>query len=507
MTLTQPSQRALGLLLLAVGLLYLFTIREGHVWTGDFAQYLQHADHLAGGEPYALSGVAVSRHIVPAPYPAAYPPVFPILLVPLQIFFGHNLEILKLINLIFFIPALYLMARLFSRRLEPASLLAVLVLVALNPLCWQMKDAVLSDIPFIFFTYAALLAVRRSAEAASGSTWSRYGFLVAGLLAYLSFATRTAGVVVLPAAILLDLLRTRRISAPTFKAGLIALPVALVQFFTLPGGAGYLSWIGEADWRVYFFSLLLRLRNYVDLWGAASPSRLCMVVAALAGVALLYLSLRRLIKGPDLIDIFFILYLLVLLVYPGGSPRYLVPIFPILLLYLFEGIDRLYTRKRLRTTARAALILALLLSYGTSYVRLDLRTIPHGVTGPEAMAFFEHIRANTAEDDVVISIRPRIVHLYTGRISGPYYRPFEDWFRRWEMARGRRQGADQDAASADQLWRLEVLREVSADYLLQIAFFDYDRVLLTDLVDRHPELFSLVHQTEHFKLFRIGWED
>ncbi len=503
----QPSQRAMFLLLLVVGLFYLFSFRQGHVWTGDFAQYLQHADHLAGGEPYALSGVAVSRLITPSPYPDAYPPVFPAVLVPFQALFGPDLEALKLINLIFFIPALFLMARLFARRLEPISLLAVLALVALNPHCWQMKDAVLSDIPFIFFTYAALLAVRRSAEATSGSHWARYGFLAAGLLAYLSFATRTAGVVVLPAAILLDLVRTRRISAPTFKAGLIALPVAVVQFFTLPGGAGYLSWIGEADWRVYLFSLMLRLRNYVGLWGAESPSQLCTVVAALAGVALLYLFLRRLIKGPDLIDLFFVLYLLVLLVYPGGSLRYLVPIFPILLLYLFEGIDRLYTRNRLRTLARTGLILALLLSYGTSYVRLNLRTIPNGVTGPEATAFFEYIRANTAEDDVIVSIRPRIVHLYTGRISGPYYRPFEDWFRRWEMARGTRRGADQDAASADQLWRLEVMREVSADYLVQIEFFNYDRLLLTDLVARHPELFSLVHQTGHFKLFRIHWED
>jgi len=503
----QPSQRALLLLLLAVGLFYLFSFRQGQIWTSDFAQYLQHAEHLAAGEPYAMSGVAVSRLIVPSPFPAAYPPVFPALLAPLLVLFGPDLEILKLVNLVFFIPALYLMARLFSRRLEPVSLLAVLALVALNPHCWQMKDAVLSDIPFIFFAYAALLAVRRSSEAQARSVWGRYGFLAAGLLAYLALATRTAGIVILPAAFLLDLLRTRRISWANIKASLVAVPLTASQLFLLPGGTGYLSWIGEADWRVYLFSLMMRLRNYIGLWGAENPSTLSTCVAAAVGVALLVLFIRRLLRGPDLIDLFFGLYLLVLLVYPGGALRYLVPVLPVLLLYLFEGIDGLTVGGRLRPLARGALILVLLLSYATGYARLDLRAIPDGVTGSEARELFTHIMENTGEDEVVVFFRPRILHYYTGRTAAPYYRPFEDWFRRWEITRRKQRGEASVLTAADHGWRLEAMREVGAGYLLQSDFFNYDRMLLADLLARYPELFTLVHRTENFRLYRINWTD
>lgn len=496
------------LLLLAVGLFYFFTFRQGHTWIGDFAQYLQHASHLAHGEPYALSGVAVSKLVVPPPYPSAYPPVFPMALVPFQAIFGLDLERLKLLNLVFFIPALYLMGRLFSRRLEPVSLLAVLALVALNPHCWQMKDAILSDIPFIFFTYAALLAVRRSSEAEARSRWARFGFVAAGLLAYLSFATRTAGIAVLPAAILHDLIRTRWVKAATIKATLVvAVPVTVAQLVLLPGGAGYLTWIGEADWRVYLFSLVLRLRNFVGLFGAENPTILSTVVAALAGVALLILFIRRLIKVPDLIDIFFGLYLMVLLVYPGGTLRYLIPVLPILLLYLFEGLDRLFAGGRLHRVAQAALCLALLLSYATGYARTDLRTIPNGVTSPEAQDLFAYIRENTAEAEVIVFIQPRILNLYTGRTSAPYHRPFEDWFRRWELVRSRGKGEPSALEAADHRWRLEAMREVGADYLLQSDLFDYDRTLLADLLALHPEFFTLIHQTEHFMLYSIDWPD
>lgn len=502
------SQRALLLLLLSVGLFYFFTFRQGHIWIGDFAQYLQHASHLAHGEPYALSGVVVSKLVVPPPYPSAYPPVFPMVLAPFQARFGLDLERFKLLNLVFFIPALYFMGRLFARRLEPASLLTVLALVALNPHCWQMKDAILSDIPFIFFTYAALLAVHYSSEAEAGSRWGRFGFLAAGFLAYLSFATRTAGIAVLPAAILHDLIRTRWVKAATVKATLVvAVPVTVAQLVLLPGGAGYLTWIGEADWRVYLFSLMMRLRNFVGLFGAENSTRLSTAVAALAGMALLILFIRRLIKEPDLIDIFFGLYLMVLLVYPGGTLRYLVPVLPIILLYLFEGIDLLFAGGRLLPVARAALCLALLLSYATGYARTDLRAIHDGVTSPEVQDLFAYIRETTGEDEVIVFIQPRILNLYTGRKSAPYHRPFEDWFRRWEMMRRRDKGEEAALVAADHRWRLEAMREVGADYLLKSDLFDYDRTLLTDLLALRPEFFNLIHQTEHFKFYRIDWPD
>jgi len=502
--LNRPPQRVLLLVLLAAGLFYACTIREGHDWTGDFAQYLQHAQHLAAGEPYALSGIAMSRLVVPPPYPAAYPPVYPAVLAPLMALRGPDLELFKLVNVLFFIPALYLVARLFQRRLRPMSLIAVIALTALNPHCWAMKDVVLSDIMFIFFVYAALLAVRTSAEAGKGTPWARFGFLAAGLLSYLAFATRTAGIVILPAAILLDLLRTRRIRMANILATLVvAVPVTVAQLVLLPGGAGYLTWIGEADWRVYLFSLMLRLRSFAGLWGAENPTPVTLGLAALAGLALLFLYARRLLRGADLIDIFFALYLLVLLVYPGGTLRYLVPVLPVMLLYLFEGIDAIQGKAWLRPAFRCLLVLTLLFAYATGYGRKNLTTIPHGVTSPEARGLFQHIRERTPPDAVILCHKPRVIHFYTGRTAAPYYRPFEDWFRRLEISRRRHTGQTSDLTDADFGWRFELIREVGAEYLLQSDHSSYDRTILVAMLERYPERFTLLHTTTHFRLYRI----
>jgi len=45
-----------GIILVAV-LFFIFTIRPGHHWGGDFSLYIAHAINVATGQPYADTGV------------------------------------------------------------------------------------------------------------------------------------------------------------------------------------------------------------------------------------------------------------------------------------------------------------------------------------------------------------------------------------------------------------------------------------------------------------------
>ncbi len=51
------------------------------------------------------------------------------------------------------------------------------------------------------------------------------------------------------------------------------------------------------------------------------------------------------------------------------------------------------------------------------------------------------------------------------------------------------------------------MREVGAGYLLQSDLFNSDRILISDLLDRYPERFTLDHQTPHFRFYRINWSE
>ena len=72
---------------------YLLTIRSGHQWGDDFVQYLQHTLNLSTGQAYGDLGYIANpdRSIGPA----AYPPVFPLLLLPVVSVFGVSFTALK----------------------------------------------------------------------------------------------------------------------------------------------------------------------------------------------------------------------------------------------------------------------------------------------------------------------------------------------------------------------------------------------------------------------------
>src|SRR5438876_9591837 len=64
-----------------IGLFYLATIRPGHAWGDDFAQYIHHARNLATGVPYAATGYIYNPYN-PTTGPRTYPPGLPLLLAP-----------------------------------------------------------------------------------------------------------------------------------------------------------------------------------------------------------------------------------------------------------------------------------------------------------------------------------------------------------------------------------------------------------------------------------------
>ena len=131
-----------------VSLFYLATLRHGHNWGGDFAQYILHARNIATSQPYDETGY-VYNLMHPEIGPRAYPPIFPLSLSPVYAAFGLDLTAFKAQLVLVFALSLLVTAKLFSVSLRPSQLIVYLLVVGLCPIFWVQKDAVDSEHLFI----------------------------------------------------------------------------------------------------------------------------------------------------------------------------------------------------------------------------------------------------------------------------------------------------------------------------------------------------------------------
>jgi len=98
----------------AMVIFYSVTIREGHNWNGDFAQFVHHAKNISEGNSYQ------EIHYIINPYnwisPINYPPVFPALLAPIYFLFGLNLTAMKLMIIACFATSLIVISKVKKKR-------------------------------------------------------------------------------------------------------------------------------------------------------------------------------------------------------------------------------------------------------------------------------------------------------------------------------------------------------------------------------------------------------
>ncbi|MGH7226552.1 MAG: hypothetical protein ACRELF_25320, partial [Gemmataceae bacterium] len=164
-----------------LGGIHLATLRDGQEWGDDFSLYVAHARNIAEGRPYADTGY-VYNPANPVLSPRAYPPIFPLLLVPVYLLFGLNLWAMKAFVVLIFTVFLGVLAAFLRRRLPLSHVLGCLTLFALNPYVWQHKDRLLSETPFLLFAYLALMTAETAGQQASRRRALLWG-LLAGTVA------------------------------------------------------------------------------------------------------------------------------------------------------------------------------------------------------------------------------------------------------------------------------------------------------------------------------------
>lgn len=412
-----------GTLILAIGGVHAALHRRGHIWGGDFAQYVHHAKNLVEGIPYAETGYLYNPDY-PQIGPPTYPPGVAVVLAPVYWAAGLDLEAMKWVMIpcfLLFLLAVYLCFRDELPLWGSAALVAVL---GLNHFFLEDTSVINSDMPFLALLYLAILLVRRGETTTDDARRRMVYYLAAGLTAYLAYGTRSLGALLMPAVLLADLVRHRKITLPVILACALFGCLLLVQTGFFHSDASYLDQF-DAPVSVLAANAFSYAKQLATFWHNGYVKPISVVLfAAVSWLAVLgySASLRRI----GTCEIFVVVYLVVILLWPSYQGiRYLYPILPLYLFYALKGLERpwIVGRPALRRAAPVCLGVAIGLSYATMLTALERGPYREGVAKPESVALFDYIRRNTAPDAVVIFIKPRVMSLLGERASSVYHRP------------------------------------------------------------------------------------
>jgi 4-amino-4-deoxy-L-arabinose transferase-like glycosyltransferase len=416
----------IGVIILAVGVFYTATIQEGHNWGDDFSMYIHHAKNIVEGIKYGETGYLFEPHFATIG-PKTYPPVFPLLLVPVYKYFGLNLTAMKLEVIFFFMLSLLVLYLLFKDELPFHYSIALVTIIGFSPIFWYYKDQVLSEIHFMFFTYLSLLTIKRLHQANNCKYQENINALIIASAIYLSYGTRTIGIILLPSLLVYDLIKFKRPSMLAIKTSFLFLIGMLLQNIFLHSDTEYFFTFKNFSWNID--NILQGIGNLGQVLGFI-PTKMNNVIASITSpvifaVLALYGLYTKAKNNITCTEIFLAIYVIALIpwiiVIQGRGLRYFVPVVPLGMFYILRGFLSFNLR---RSTIKEVMFIiffgAVLISYVYVYAYTNYGSINPGITNAHSRAFFDYIKNNTGPDAVFIFKKPRVLALLTERKASVY---------------------------------------------------------------------------------------
>lgn len=446
-----------------------------------------------------------------------YPPLFPMMLAPVQALFGMRLLPQKILVTLFAAGSIWLLAGIVHRRTGPRSGPWLLWAGATLIPFVEYAHYTMSEVPFLFFQLGAIAACDRWRDRATGPLVSRD---MVGLTFWISaaFYTRTAGVA-LAAGVLLWLLLLRKPRQALILTGLLAVAMVpwIVHAVTTTGGnpyvrqllqvnpyypefgvlspLGFLQRLGE-NARVYFLGMV-PITVMPALYGSTySPPEMqklfypawIAIPLLVPFVAGLWRGLRgrgpapRAVSDPasepgaDPAVCVVLTSLLLLCLWPAiwAGTRFLVPITPLLLLVWWSGWrwpEEIGLRGRWDRVRTGLLVLLLLLGV-RNLVFYAQETQAYPPEWENYFASLAWVRENTPASAVIIDRKPGFAEFTAGRRARNFPR------------------------EADPSRMIESFRRSGATHVV-LAALPYDDIerYLRPAIDQRQASFRLVHQT------------
>ncbi len=390
--------------------LNLATIKDGHNWGDDFAQYIINAKNISDGRPMD-QGVMLDN-------PTIYPPGYSyILAVPIK-FFGIDLRVLKSLNVLFWFLAVYILYLILESKFGARSAAGAAFFLSVSAFFFIYKQNILSDIAFFFFVCLGLYFFE-----------NKRGLGPFLLAASAAFWIRTAGIALFVAACIYQWgIRQDRKRSAVIAAVLMLNIIILLLYSGYKPGLSIQIWQDPAR---FFVSVMAN---------AATPIR-SLVMFFLPGYSQLtafYLKMfdlfvwhgawivygasvfyvvRGLIRNElGFIYFFSIVYLTLVTVWNGftSTPyefvRFVLPILPgvlCLLLFLYKRFGMF------RHIFRLFFVVVLVANIYDIWIVKDLSD--DVITNSQTMEMSHWVRDNLKEDEHYMFFKPRALALLSGR--------------------------------------------------------------------------------------------
>lgn len=405
-------------LLVVICVFHLVTLRSGHDWGGDFSQYIFHAINITDNGEFGN----INDLIVMEPYyrysPETVPPVFPLLLsMPYKVF-GVHLKAFKAVIVIFWLLFLVLANQIFGKYLNQTSRLLFLLLLGLHPFFWDFMKNVLSDIPFLFFTYTTLYYFEKFINKEIFAERVILGSAILGVLMYVTYGTRSAGLIIVPVIVAYDIYFNKRITKKIAIATIVFLFLFVPHNVIIPTDAVIIT-----DYNLKSSIYTGKVIKYIKVVRSFYIGNLMFAIYT---SMFLFGWVKSKTRRISIYKIFFVLYCTMIFMWSGYQGfRYLIPIAPLLYFFPMVGFDHLRDKKSLWINTLAAFVVLLtFISFTSRYVKI-IGKHEVNIENRCAQGMFAYIIENTPEDARIIFNKPRVLSLFTGRRSSKFY-PVDD---------------------------------------------------------------------------------
>lgn len=405
-------------ILLCIPLFYL-NVRHDHDWGDDFAQYINQAKNIAQGRAMQETGYVYNEHY-PMLGPPAYPAGFPLLLAPVYTAWGNSVYVFNLYITAWLIVFAVLSYILFRRFLSIGYSLALVIVMVYTPWLLLYKCEINSDIPFAAFITGVILLLEKK-------MFKQHHLILAAILCGFAVAIRLPAIVIVPA--LFFAWRNKKYGIRNWLLFTVLTGTTLLIISTaFPSGEGILSNTKYYPFSDYSFNDIMH-----NLWlycamiaghfysAETNPYRF---IAVIGGSILLVVSglmfLKRSQTNAGLMEYFFLFYIVLLLIYPYAHPgfRFLLPVFPLMLLYTGIAIKTGVEWNIFPKYIPFIFLIVLLLMYRHEAERIRSYTeVRPGPQREDALSMFEFIGREVPENALIAFNKPRALTLYSKRRS------------------------------------------------------------------------------------------